>query len=262
MANEGGTSMTQKRYSTKHTLGCAHETHVQDALRQSRARTMWIVASGILGFALSSCAPTPLPLHTTIDTLNIRKISLASALLMPDNIKNAVSTPEVSCAGTFAVPIGSELKTGLTQAFSQLFESVQVVDDKSQAREDDVLIEVAIPELQAEGHCGSRRTLYATGPLYPLLIIFITPSDTYEGHTELSATVSSNQGQQLLTESFKSKVHTKDTITDFSSDRRAAVGNVFRESLTDSIQQLTRALARSPQLREYADRHKGKSGEH
>jgi hypothetical protein len=222
---------------------------------------MRIVALGILGLLFSSCAPTPLPLHTSIDTLNIRKIPLASVLLMPDDISNAVSTPEVSCAGTFAVPIGLELKTGLTQAFSQLFESVQVIDDKSQAKEDDVRIEVAIPDLQAEGHCGSRRTLYATGPLYPLLIIFITPSDTYEGHAELSATVSTGQGQPLLAETFKSKVHTKDTITDYSSDRRAAVGNVLRESLDDSIQQLTRALARSSQLREYADRRRGKSGE-
>jgi len=258
-----GTPLIQKRYITEHTLGRADETHIEDGLRQSRVmrRTMRIVAFGILGFALSSCAPTPLPLHTTIDTLNIRKTLLTAALLMPDNIRNAVSTPEVSCAGTFAVPIGSELKTALTQAFSQLFESVQVVDDKTQAREDDVLIEVAIPELQAEGHCGSRRTLYATGPLYPLLIIFITPSDTYEGHAELKATVSSSQGQQLLTETFKSKMHTMDTITDFRSDRRAAVENVFRESLTDSIHQLTRALARSSQLREYADRRKTKSGE-
>lgn len=221
----------------------------------------WTILVLLFSLALSSCGPSPLTLHTTVDTLNIRKTSLTSAILMPDTIRNAVSTPEVSCAGTFAVPIGSELKTGLTQAFSQLFESVQVVDNKSQFTDDDVLIEVTIPELQAEGHCGSRRSLYATGPLYPLLIIFITPSDTYEGHAQLSATVSSSQGQQLLTETFKSKVHTKDTITDYSSDRKAALGNVFRESLTDTIQQLTHALARSPQLREYADRRKGKSGD-
>ena len=35
--------------------------------------TKWIVRVGVLGFALSSCAPTPLPLHTSVDALNMRK---------------------------------------------------------------------------------------------------------------------------------------------------------------------------------------------
>ncbi|HEU4683779.1 MAG TPA: hypothetical protein VFS39_04685 [Nitrospira sp.] len=219
------------------------------------------LATVALGLALSSCATTPLPLHTSVGTLNIRKAPLTAALIMPDNMKNAVSMQEVSCAGTFAIPIGSELNTGLTQAFSQVFEFVHVVEDKSEATDNDVLVEMVVPELHAEGHCGSRRTLYATGPLYFLLIIFITPSDTYEAHAALTATVSSSEGQQLLGETFRSKVHRKDTITDYSADRRFAVENVFRESLTDSIQQLSRALAKSPQLREHADRRKSKSGE-
>ena len=219
--------------------------------------TIWIVAFGVLGFALSSCAPTPLPLHTTVDALKIRKTPLTASLVMPDAIKNATSRQEVSCAGTYDVPIGAELETGMTQALSQIFESVEVVDDKSQATGHDVLIEIAIPQLQAEGHCALRRTLYATGPLY----VLFNPSDTYEGHAELSGTATGREGQPLLTATFKSKVHSKDTITTDSLNRAFAVETVFRESLIDTIQQLIRGLVKSSQFREYADRRKGKSGE-
>ncbi len=219
--------------------------------------TIWIVAFGVLGFALSSCAPTSLPLHTTVDTLKIRKTPLTAALVMPDAIKNATSRQEVSCAGTYDVPIGAELETGMTQALSQVFESVEVVDDKSQATGHDVLIEIAIPQLQAEGHCALRRTLYATGPLYFLF----RPWDTYEGHAELSGTATGREGQPLLTATFESKVHSKDTLMTDSLSRDFAVETVFRESLIDTIQQLTRGLVKSSQFHEYADRRKGKSGE-
>mgnify|MGYP001495002935 FL=1 len=67
--------------------------------------TIWIVAFGVLGFALSCCAPTQLPLHTTVDTLKIRKTQLTAALIMPDAIKNTTSRQEVSCAGTYDVPM-------------------------------------------------------------------------------------------------------------------------------------------------------------
>ena len=46
-----------------------------------------------------------------------------------------------------------------------------------------------------------------------------------------------------------------------SLSRDFAVETVFRESLIDTIQQLTRGLVKSSQFREYADRRKGKSGE-
>ena len=72
---------------------------------------------------------------------------------MPEALRNATSRQEVSCAGTFDVPIGAELERGMTQALSQVFESVDVAEDKSQATRSDVLIEIAIPQLQAEGHC-------------------------------------------------------------------------------------------------------------
>ena len=220
--------------------------------------TKWIVRVGVLGFALSSCAPTPLPLHTTVDALNMRKTPLTATLVMPEALKNATSRQEVSCAGTFDVPIGAELETGMTQALSQVFESVEVVEDKSQATRSDVLIEIAIPQLQAEGHCALRRTLYATGPLYFFLVMF-DPSDTYEGHADLSGTVTGSEGQRLLTATFKSKVHAKNTITTDRVSRAFAVETVFRESLIDTIQQLIHGLVRSSQFREYADRRKAKS---
>ncbi len=222
--------------------------------------TKWIVRVGVLGFALSSCAPTPLPLHTTVDALNMKKTPLTATLVMPEALKNATSRQEVSCAGTFDVPIGAELERGMTQALSQVFESVDVVEDKSQATRNDVLIEIAIPQLQAEGHCALRRTLYATGPLYFFLVMF-DPSDTYEGHADLSGNITGNEGQQLLSATFKSKVHTKDTITTDRLNRAFAVETVFRESLIDTIQQLIRGLAKSSEFREYADRRKAKSAE-
>ena len=53
----------------------------------------------------------------------------------------------------------------------------------------------------------------------------------------------------------------KTPLTTDSLSRDFAVETVFRESLIDTIQQLTRGLVKSSQFREYADRRKGKSGE-
>lgn len=219
-----------------------------------------IVQVGVLGFALSSCAPTALPLHITVDGLKMRKTSLTATLVMPESLKNATLRKEVSCAGTFDIPIGSELETGMTQALSQIFESVDVVEDKRLAARSDVLIEMALPELQAEGHCALRKGLYATGPLYFLFAMF-DPSDTYEGRADLSGTVTGSEGQRLLAETFKSKVHTKTTITTDRLNRAFAVETVFRESLIDTIQQLIRSLAKSSEFREYADRRNTKSAQ-
>ena len=216
-----------------------------------------IVQVGVLGVAVSSCAPTPLPLHTTMDPLKVRKTSLTATLVMPESLKNATPRKEVSCAGTFDVPIGVELETGMTQALSQVFESVDVVEEKRLATHSDVIIEMAIPDLQADGHCTLRRTLYATGPLYFVFAMF-DPSDTYEGRVDLSGTVTGSAGQQLLAGTFNSKTHTKSTITTDRLNRAFAVETVFRESLIDTIQQLIRTLVKSPEFHEYADRRNAK----
>jgi len=62
-------------------------------LREGRAMigTIWIVAFGALGFALSSCTATLLPLHTTVDALKIRKTPLTAALVMPDVLRKSSS---------------------------------------------------------------------------------------------------------------------------------------------------------------------------
>jgi hypothetical protein len=174
---------------------------------------------------------------------------------MPDTIRNATSRQKVPCAGTHDVPIGAELEKGMTQALSQVFNSVEVLEDKTQATGTDVLIELALPQLEADGHCALRRTLYATGPLYFLFVMF-DPSDTYEGHAELTGTVSDRDGKLLFTATAKSKIHTKDTITPDSLNRDFAVETVFRESLSDTIQQLTRSLTKAQPFRQYADQRK------
>ena len=63
--------------------------------------------------------------------MKIRKMPVNAALIMPDALRDGVSTQSVSCAGNYQVRIGRELETGMVEALSQVFDNVDVVNDKA-----------------------------------------------------------------------------------------------------------------------------------
>jgi hypothetical protein len=226
--------------------------HGGQAMNMSRLLWKWtVLAAGTLALGMQSCAPTLLPLHTTVAPLKLKKVPMTAALVMPEYLKNGVSTQNVSCAGNYNVLIGNELETGMTEALSQVFDGMDVVNNKEAALGHyDVLVEPKALQLDAEGHCLSRRLLYLTLIFY----VFFSPTDSFDGHAEVPVTVMDRQGQVLLTDTFKSKTHTKDALFQSTADKDSAVAIVLQESATEVFQQIARGLAASSQLNTYAQK--------
>jgi hypothetical protein len=220
-----------------------------------------LVALTIVGLAsliFYGCAPTKLPLRADVEPMKLRKLPMAAALVIPDSLKQANDVHDINCAGTYSVPIGVELENTLNQAFSQVFDSVDFTADRAQVSGlYDVVLEVSKPTFEVEGHCLTRRFLYLTGPFY----LFFDPTDTYEGRASLHITVSDNKGQVLQDETFKSRPQTKDTLFATGTDRMNSVATVMRDSLLDTIQQMVRGVAGSPQVGTYARKFIKPSGE-
>ena len=204
---------------------------------------------GLMSVGLSGCSPTKLPLRAQVEPMKIRKLPMTAALVMPDSLKQANSVHDVSCAGYYSIPIGLELENALTGALSQVFDSVDAVTDRTHGASNyDVVVEVSEPKFEVEGHCLSRRFLYLTGPFY----LFLEPTDRFDGQGSLHATVTDRNGQVLQNETFKSKPISKDTLFATSTDRTDSAASVLRDSLVETVQQMTRGIATSPQIAAYA----------
>ena len=154
----------------------------------------WVCA-GILG----GCAPTKLPLGVDIGKIS-EKISaknepISAALVISEKVKNANSTLNVTCGGTYTVPVGIELTEGMMHGLSQVFDSVSLVDAKpSQSGEFDFVIEPALPELTVEGqkNCYIRGGLWIVFPVK----LFYNPVDKFEAQTTLRVSVHDHQTRQ------------------------------------------------------------------
>ncbi|BFU94108.1 MAG: exported protein of unknown function [Nitrospira sp.] len=227
-------------------------THVEEgfAMDVYRRGRIWIVfAVLILATSMPSCAPTKLPLNTSVPAMKLKKFPASAAVVIPETVRNGVSTHDVSCAGNYEIPIGAELETGIAEALSPIFDSVDVVNDKGLAvGHYDVVVEPKPLQLTTDGHCLSRRFLYLLGPFY----IFTNPTDSFEATAEVPVTVMDRQGQAILAETFKSKLHNKDALFQTAADKDSAVTIVLREAVIDALQQMGRGLANSPQMVSYA----------
>lgn len=197
---------------------------------------------------LAGCSPTNLSLQATTGPMKLKKMPLSAALVIPDSLKQAHSIHEVPCAGNYSVPVGQELENALLGGLSQVFDSVDTITEKKHAAGNyDVVIEVAEPELEIDGHCLTRRFLYLTGPFY----LFFDPTDRFEGQGVLRATVTDRNGQILQEEAFKSQRITKNSMFATGSDRTNAAAAVLRDSLVDAVMQMTRGVTGSPQMVAY-----------
>ncbi|SLM46523.1 exported protein of unknown function [Nitrospira japonica] len=219
-------------------------------MKPSGMRRHWaVVAFLILTMGLQSCAPTKLPLNTSVPAMKVRKFPVSAAVVIPETVRNGVSTYDVSCAGNYEIPIGAELEAGIGETLSPIFDTVDVVTDKGLAvGHYDVVVEPKPLQLTTDGHCLSRRFLYLLGPFY----IFTNPTDSFDATAEVPVTVMDRQGQTILTDTFKSKTHNKDALFQTAADKDSAVRIVLREAVIDALQQLSRGLANSPQMVSYA----------
>ena len=197
---------------------------------------------------LAACSYERLPLRTTIEPAQLRQAPLSVALVMPEDLRTAVTRHDVSCAGNYEVPIGAELETGMVQALSHMFQTVDVVSTREQAGQSDLRAEVSAPQLTAEGHCVARRLLYLLGPLY----LFLNPTDTYESQATLPVKITAANGQVLLDETLKSPLRTRHNILANDGSRTSALEGAFRDALTDSIQQVRKRLTSSNDYHAYA----------
>lgn len=210
-----------------------------------------IMLASLIGLSLPGCSPTKLPLQAAVEPMKLKKLPLTTALVLSDSLKQANSIHDVPCAGTYSVPIGTELENTLMGALTQSFESVDVIGDKGQAGGNyDLVIEVGEPGFEIDGHCLSRRFLYLTGPFY----LFFNPTDRFEGQGSLHAKVSDRNGQVLQDETFHSQRVAKDSMFATSSDRTIAAGAVLRDSLMDAVKQMARGMTSSPQMVAYSRR--------
>ena len=204
----------------------------------------WVCAGIVAG-----CAPTLLPLGTDIGKISAKKEPISAALVIPEKVKNATSTLDVTCGGTYTVPVGIELTEGMLHGLSQVFDSVSLVDAKpAQSGEYDFVIEPALPELTVDGqkNCYIRRGLWV---LFPVKL-FYNPVDKFEAQTTLRVSVEDRTGKIIMNEAFKSQRHNR--ANDNSSADVVPIAGALQSSFVDAIQRMTLGVAGTVEYRAYA----------
>ena len=161
---------------------------------------------------VAGCAPTLLPLGIDIGKIpgkiSSKNEPISAALVIPEKVKNATSTLDVRCGGTYTVPVGIELMEGMLHGLSQVFDSVSLVDAKpAQSGEYDFVIEPALPELTVDGkNCYIRRGLWVVFPVK----LFYNPVDKFEAQTTLRVSVEDRTGKIIMNKTFSSQWHNRD----------------------------------------------------
>lgn len=211
-----------------------------------------ILFLSLCGGFLAGCSPTLLPLATDIGKLSAKKEPVSAALVIPDSMKNVLSSLDIACAGKYNIPVGIELTDGMLQGLSQVFDSVSLLNAKpSQAGEYDFVIEPALPEISVEGeNCYIRRGLWI---LFPVKI-FYNPDDKYTAQASLRVVVEDRSGKRILDEMYRSQPHSRENS--YGSAAVVPLSDVLRSSFADVIQRMALSMVGTPEFRAYA--RKGK----
>jgi hypothetical protein len=201
---------------------------------------------------VAGCAPTLLPLTPDIGKISAKKELISAALVIPEKIRDATSTLDVRCGGTYSVPVGIQLTEAMLQGLSQVFDSVSLVDAKpAQSSEYDFVIEPALPELTVDGqNCYIRRWLWVVFPVK----LFYNPADKFEAQTTLRVSVEDRTGKRIMDETFQSKRHNR--VNDYGNADVVPIVGALQSSFADVIQRMTLGMVRSAEYRAYV--RKGK----
>lgn len=207
----------------------------------------WVCVSILVG-----CAPTLLPLGIDIGKIpgkiSSKNEPISAALVIPGKVKNATSTLDVRCGGTYTVPVGIELMEGMLHGLSQLVDSVHLVDARpAQSGEYDFVIEPALPELTIDGqNCYLRRGLWVVFPVK----LFYNPADKFEAQTTLHVSVEDRTGKKIMDETFRSKQHIRNN--DNTSADVVPIAGALQASFVDVIKQMNLGLIDTAEYRAYA----------
>lgn len=218
-------------------------------MRYGMGLTVRGMLAGCLCLVLAAgCGPTLLPLATDVGKISVKQEPVSAALVIPEKVKNATSTLDVTCAGTYTVPVGLELTEGLLQALSQAFDSVSLVNEKpANAGDYDFVIEPSIPELAVDGqNCYIRRGLWLVFPVK----LFYNPGDRYEAQAALRVAVEDRSGKKVMEETFRSQRHVREN--NYGSADAVPVTGALKSSLADAIQRMTLGMVGTAEYRAYA----------
>lgn len=207
----------------------------------------WVCAGLVAG-----CAPRLLPLATDIGKISAKKEPVSAALVISEKVRNATSTLDVTCGGTYTVPVGIELTEAMLQGLSQVFDSVSLMNAKpAQSDGYDFVIEPASPELTVDGqNCYIRRGLWLVFPVK----LFYNPGDRFEAQTALRVSVEDRTGKIIMNETFRSQRHIRDK--NHGSADAVPISEALRSSFADAIQRMTFGMVGTAEYRAYA--RKGK----
>jgi hypothetical protein len=211
-----------------------------------------MLVGGVCAGIVAGCAPTLLPLGVDIGKIS-GKISaknepISAALVIPGKVKNATTTLDVTCGGTYTVPVGIELTEGMLHGLSQVFDSVRLVDAKpAQSGEYDFVIEPALPELTVDGqNCYIRRGLWVVFPVK----LFYNPVDQFEAQTTMRVSVEDRTGKIIMNKTFSSQRHNRDN--NFGNADVVPIAGALQSSFVDAIQRITLGVAETAEYRTYA----------
>jgi caspase domain-containing protein len=207
--------------------------------------------------AALGCTPTQLSLNTTVGPLGLKKMPLSAALLVPDSIGENILVLDVSCADKYSIPVGREIEKGALQALSQVFEQVELVNDKAMlSGEEDVIIELQPPQLTVEGRCLTRRLSYLTLSLWQLF----STSDVFEARASFTASLSKTNGERISTDTYASQARVKEVPNGaYGSSKPTMIGELVQEVMAEAAAVMGRKMVYSSvELRRYAGSLKDK----
>jgi hypothetical protein len=198
----------------------------------------------LAGIALFSSGCTiPIYMYPVIGTLNVgEKLPVEAALLITDATRNYIVNgyPDNYRGGTrpHIFPLGYALETASVQAFSQIFEKVDLVRTAEEARKYPICIEPKIEEF----HFRHDQE--------DILLVLV---DHSVSKMRIRATLSSGD-TVLWTKSVESPEQKAGSSIQVKFDDAGACGRAASDAMVYSISKIAQAIAEDDTLRQYIEK--------
>ena len=163
-----------------------------------------------------------------VPPIGVAPLPLRAALVLPESLRSATYREELACffsSAPVVVHTGPGLERAAVQAFSQVFDKLEPVRDKSGAEGYDAFVELSPPQLTLGAKCGP----------------FSGDRPSIEAKAMLHAKVTDRKDQVLLDNTYSSGMHADERVSD-------AVG----KALADVLQALTSGIVSANTVRAYA----------
>ena len=161
-------------------------------------------------------------------TMGSQPVPLTAGLVLPEPVKSAVHREQLWCLFStvnLVIQTGAGLEKGATQVLPQAFTTVDVLRDKANAQQYDVLIEPSSPDVKLSTSCN--------------WLPWDRPNQ--EAKVMLHVVATSRAGEVLLDNTYASEPH-----------RRESPGDAIGDAYAEVLQMIVRQLTTSPKIRAYA----------